>query len=57
MLLVIHLIQVLLLFYKKMGFEMIEINSIEDILNLKEDFDIEFKKAMGKNKGKPPNDF
>ena len=36
---------------------MIEINSIEDILNLKEDFDIEFKKAMGKNKGKLPNDF
>ena len=37
---------------------MIEINSKEDLLALKESYEIEFKKAAGKNgKGKLPNDF
>jgi len=36
---------------------MIEISSLDDLLSLKEDYDIEFKKALGKNKGKLPNDF
>ena len=37
---------------------MIEITSLNDILALKEDFDIEFKTALGKNgKGKLPDDF
>jgi len=37
---------------------MIKITSLEDILSLKEDFDIEFKKALGKDgRGKLPNDF
>ncbi|HIP61490.1 MAG TPA: AAA family ATPase [Sulfurovum sp.] len=37
---------------------MIEITSLNDILALKEDYDIEFKKALGKNgRGKLPDDF
>ena len=37
---------------------MIEITSLQDILALKEDYDIEFKKALGKDgKGKLPEDF
>ena len=37
---------------------MINITSLQDILALKEDYDIEFKKALGKNgKGKLPDDF
>ncbi len=37
---------------------MIHINSKRDILTLKESFEVEFKKATGKNgKGKLPNDF
>lgn len=37
---------------------MIKIDSLEDILALKEDSDVEFKKALGKdNKGKLPDDF
>lgn len=37
---------------------MIKIDTLEDILALKEDSDVEFKKALGKdNKGKLPDDF
>ena len=37
---------------------MTNITSLQDILALKEDYDIEFKKALGKDgKGKLPDDF